>query len=273
MVGENDPFVTSSQVTTDGQVINNIQYQAIGIILDVTPHINGQGLVTLDVYPEISANTGRTVTLNQYASSPIFSQRYAQSRVAIRDGQTIVIGGMMQDQLTKEIDKVPFLGDIPVLGLLFQHTNEVKQKTELLIFLTPHVAKEPGELKGMTESEKSGTKIVQEAVDTGAYKNHLNGMDLGASTRPTTGPAAQDNTVYVPDDDVDDPLTTQPADKDSATTQPVEKKARFLNPPRKTPMRRSRRIILLTPVLTLALATGCATSLPWPASRPAFGAR
>jgi general secretion pathway protein D len=218
MVGENDPFITSSQITTDGQVINNIQYQAIGIILDVTPHINGQGQVTLDVYPEISANTGRTVPLNQFASSPIFSQRYAQSRVAIRDGQTIVIGGMMQDELTKEIDKIPFLGDIPVLGVLFQHSNEVKQKTELLIFLTPHVAKEPGELKGMTESEKSGTKIVQDAVDTGAYKNHLKGMELGASSRPASGPSAWDNPVHTFDDDS---ATTRPAGKDSPTSQPA----------------------------------------------------
>ena len=222
MVGENDPFITSSQITTDGQVINNIQYQAIGIILDVTPHINGQGLVTLDVYPEISANTGRTVPLNQFASSPIFSQRYSQSRVAIRDGQTIVIGGMMQDEITKEIDKVPFLGDIPVLGLLFQHSNEVKQKTELLIFLTPHVAKQPDELKGMTESEQSGTKIVQDAVEPGAYQNHLKGMKLGASTRPTSGLPIEENPVVTFDDD--DAATTQPADKNSTTTRPARHK-------------------------------------------------
>ena len=224
MVGENDPFVTSSQITTDGQVINTIQYQAIGIILDVTPHINGQGLVTIDVYPEISANTGRTVTLNQYASSPIFSQRFAQSRVAIRDGQTIVIGGMMQDELTKEIDKIPLLGDIPVLGLLFQHTNTVKQKTELLIFLTPHVAKEPGELKAMSESEKTGTKIVGDAVEPGAYKNHLHGMELGASSRPTSGPATQESEAhYFGDDDPlakPAPATSRPAESKTPTSQP-----------------------------------------------------
>ena len=218
MVGENDPFITSSQITTDGQVINNIQYQAIGIILDVTPHINGQGLVTLDVYPEISSNTGRTVPLNQFASSPIFAQRYAQSRVAIRDGQTIVIGGLMQDQITKTIDKIPFLGDIPLLGVLFQHSNEEKVKTELLIFLTPHVALQPDELKAMTESEKSGTKIVQDAVDTGAYKNHLKGMELGASTRPTSGPAAVEDSVHTFDDD---PTTTQPAGQRTPTSRPA----------------------------------------------------
>ncbi len=141
--------------------------------------------------------------------------------MAIRDGQTIVIGGMMQDQLTKEIDKIPFLGDIPVLGLLFQHTNEVKQKTELLIFLTPHVAKQPDELKQMTESEQSGTKIVQEAVDTGAYQNHLKGMKLGASTRPTSGLPMEENPVVTFDEDT---AATQPADKDSATTRPAGQK-------------------------------------------------
>jgi general secretion pathway protein D len=227
MVGENDPFITSSQITADGQVINNIQYQAIGIILDVTPHINGQGLVTLDVYPEISSNTGRTVPLNQFASSPIFAQRYAQSRVAIRDGQTIVIGGLMQDQINKSIDKIPFLGDIPLLGLLFQHSNEEKVKTELLIFLTPHVALQPEELKAMTDSEKSGTKIVQDAVEPGAYQNHLKGMGLGASTRPTSGPAAVEDPVHIFDDD---PPATQPAGRKYPTSRPAAGEPDAKNP-------------------------------------------
>jgi general secretion pathway protein D len=218
MVGENVPFITNSVIDSNGTVNNTVQYQSIGIILDVTPHINPQGLVTLDVYPEISSDTGRTVPLNQFAASPVFATRYAQSRVAIRDGQTIVIGGLMQDKITKSIDKVPFLGDIPLLGLLFQHTIETKGKTELLIFLTPHVAKQADELKGMTESEKSGTKIVKDAVEPGTYESHLKGMKLGASTRPASAPADEDP-AYYPDGDP----STRPAGKGSATTQPANK--------------------------------------------------
>jgi general secretion pathway protein D len=184
MVGEDFPFITSSQITTDGQVINTIQYRSVGIILDVTPHINPEGLVTMDVYPEVSTPTGQTVPLNQFAASPVFATRYAQSRVAIRDGQTIVIGGLMRDQITKTVDKVPFLGDIPGLGLLFQHNVDQKSKTELLIFITPHVAQQPGQLKAMTEDELRGTKAVGHAVEEGAFKEHMQGMQRGASTQP-----------------------------------------------------------------------------------------
>ncbi|MFB3894071.1 MAG: type II secretion system secretin GspD [Phycisphaerae bacterium] len=216
MVGQDVPFITSSQITDNGQVINTIQYSPIGIILQVTPHINPQGLVTLDVYPEISSQTGETVPLNQFASSPVFARRFAQSRVAIKDGQTIVIGGLMQDQITKSVDKVPVLGDIPLLGLLFQHTNEKKTKTELLIFLTPHVAQQPEELKGMSEDEISGLKIVPKAVEPGAFEDHMMGLQRGGVTsRPA--PTTQESDFHA----IEVPPATQPAtgDQDSRDTR------------------------------------------------------
>jgi len=190
MVGQDVPFITSSQITTEGQVINTIQYSPIGIILQVTPHINPQGLVTLDVYPEISAATGETVPLNQFASSPVFARRFAQSRVAILDGQTIVIGGLMEDRITRKVDKVPFLGDLPGIGVLFQRTTETKTKTELLIFLTPHVAQQPGALKEMSADEQRGLRIVPQAVEPGAFQEHMRGMSRGAAaSQPATRPS------------------------------------------------------------------------------------
>lgn len=184
MVGQVVPQITSSQTTSEGNTINSIQYQDIGIILDVTPHINPQGLVTLDAYTEISTFTGETVQVSETVSQPVYAKRSAQNRVAIRDGQTIVIGGLMQDSNTKTVDKVPFLGDIPGLGLLFQHTVDKKSKTELLMFLTPHVALQPDELEGMSEQEKAGTKALPGAVEQGAFQGHLDGMKRGVSTRP-----------------------------------------------------------------------------------------
>jgi general secretion pathway protein D len=184
MVGQEVPFITRSQTTDTGQTINTIEYDSVGIILDVTPHINPNGLVTLDVYPEISTQTGDSVPISDTVRSPVFARRYAQSRVAIRDGQTIVIGGLMEDRLTKSVDKVPILGDIPCLGALFSRTIETKTKTELLIFLTPHVALQPDELKEMSEDEKAGLKLVPNAVEPGTYDDHMKGMQRGASTRP-----------------------------------------------------------------------------------------
>src|SRR5690606_21625864 len=120
-----------------GGIINTTEYGDIGILLDVIPHINPDGLVILDVAPEISALTGSSVQLNELVSQPIIAKRSAQSRVGVRDGQTIVIGGLMEDRKTSTVDKVPLLGDIPLLGNLFKRTRNTKAKTELLIFLTP----------------------------------------------------------------------------------------------------------------------------------------
>ncbi len=179
MIGQDVPFITSSQITTDGQVINTIQYQSIGIILDVTPHINPDGLVIMDVVPTISAISDSTVPISETVNAAVFSKRSATTRVAINDGQTIVIGGLMQDQKDQKISRVPVIGHIPLIGTLFSHTVEDKAKTELLIFLTPHVAREPGDLKGMSEDEMQGTQIVPNAVSPGTFQDHMKGMQRG----------------------------------------------------------------------------------------------
>ena len=181
LVGQEVPFITSSRTTGEtGQTINTIQYDPIGIILNVTPHINPQGIVTLDVAPEISTLTGETVPISETLKAPVFAKRSAQSRVAIRDGQTIVIGGLMEDRMTDSVSKVPVLGDIPVLGVLFRHTVKKKTKTELLIFLTPHVARQPADLEGMSEQELSANNAIKGAVAKGTLEEHLDAMKRGA---------------------------------------------------------------------------------------------
>jgi general secretion pathway protein D len=184
-VGSQVARVTTSRTTETGQTINTIEYYDIGIILNVTPHVNPQGIITMDVWPQITTLTGKTVPIQAGLDAPVYAKRAAISRLAIVDGQTAVIGGLMEDRITDSVDKVPFLGDIPVLGLLFQHKVTMKTKTELLIFLTPHLAKEPGELKEMTESELGGAKAVPDAVEKGAFQEHLKGMQRGAASRPS----------------------------------------------------------------------------------------
>ena len=189
-VGQEVPFITDTRTTDLGQTINTIQYQDIGIILNVTPHINNEGLVILDVAPEISQLTGTTVPISEVVNAPVFAKRSAQSRVGIKDGQTIVIGGLMEDRKTSTVDKVPFLGDIPGLGLLFQHRHVTKSKTELLIFLTPHVAQQPDTLKPMSADEVKGTQLTPRAVAPGTFQDHMEGMQRGG-VAPTTSPATQ----------------------------------------------------------------------------------
>ncbi|KPJ56330.1 MAG: hypothetical protein AMS16_02575, partial [Planctomycetes bacterium DG_58] len=179
-VGQEVPFIRNTRTTETGQTINTIEYEDIGIILNVTPHINPEGLVIMDVAPEISTLTGDTVPISETVSAPVFAKRSAQSRVAIHDGQTIVIGGLMEDKKTDTIKKVPLLGDVPLLGGFFRRTITETTKTELLIFLTPHVAQEAVALKGMSEDEMGGSKIVPKAVAPGAFREHMEGMQRGA---------------------------------------------------------------------------------------------
>lgn len=183
-VGEEVPFIRDSRTTDTGQTINTIEYEDIGIILNVTPHINPDGLVIMDVAPEISTLTGVTVPISSTASAPTFAKRSASSRVAIQNGQTIVIGGLVQDRKTSTVNKVPLLGDIPLLGELFKRTEDSKSKTELLIFITPHVADQPHLLKEISEAEANGQEIVKNAMQGELYNKHLQRMGTEGNTQP-----------------------------------------------------------------------------------------
>ena len=178
-VGQEVPFITNSFQTDTGGLRNTVAYEDIGIILTVTPHINPDGLVVMDVAPEISTISDSTVAISEDFDAAVFNKRSAYARVAIKDGQTIIIGGLMQDQLDDTIKKVPFLGDIPLLGELFKSTETKKTKTELLLFLTPHVAKDPYELEEISDDEREGTKIVPDAVEAGMFDDHLKGLQRG----------------------------------------------------------------------------------------------
>lgn len=204
-VGQEVPFITNSRITDDGQTINTIQYDDIGILLDVVPHINADGLVILDVAPEISTLTGTTVPISDLVSAPVIAKRAAQSRVAVRTGQTIVIGGLMEDRATETVNKVPILGDIPVLGWAFKRTQTNKSKTELLIFLTPHVAAEPDMLKGITQQEVEHTTLLPGAIGPGHYEKHREGLQRGSPPPPGTGEVIPSEPQADPDPEPIDP--------------------------------------------------------------------
>jgi general secretion pathway protein D len=206
-VGNEVPFVTDAYTDQNGGIHNNFQYQDIGIILDVTPHINPDGLVVMDVDPQISSLTGQTVTVQQGVTVPVFELRSASSRVAIRDGQTIVIGGLMQDQKTDHVSKIPLLGDIPILGALFQYRSTDKSKTELLIFLSPHVVPLPDELTSSTSDEVRGTTLTRKAVAPGVFNEHIRGMQRGEvpQTQPNGASASPIKSI-----DFGTAATTQP---------------------------------------------------------------
>lgn len=176
LVGEEFPFVTNTRETDAGNTINTIEYRDIGLILNVTPQINPDNRVTLDVSQELSALTGRTVAISEQLNAQVIAKRLAETRIAIKDGQTIVIGGLMEDKNTSTDRKVPLLGDLPAVGALFRRTQEVKSKTELLIFLTPEIIRDINDLEAIGEKINNDAELVHEAVKPGTLQKHLDQM-------------------------------------------------------------------------------------------------
>lgn len=117
--------------------VSGWNYMDIGIIFNVTPHVSSAGYVSLDIEPRITAITDTTVVEN--TTLPILSNESAQTSVMIKDGETVVIAGLIKDQTTDTKRKLPFLGDIPILGKAFQKSSESQAKTDLMIFMTPHI--------------------------------------------------------------------------------------------------------------------------------------
>ncbi|MCX5797279.1 MAG: type IV pilus secretin PilQ [Elusimicrobia bacterium] len=132
------PYVTSSIASTaGGAVTSQVTYVSVGIQLTVTPTINADGRITLLVNPTVSQPSATAPTAT--GGAPGIDSRQAQTTVLIRDGETIVIGGLISDRLEDRISKIPLLGDIPILGWLFRSKHKARTRTELLIFVTPKI--------------------------------------------------------------------------------------------------------------------------------------
>src|SRR5690606_36242407 len=116
-----------------------VQTITVGTVLSITPQVSADGIITLDVTPAVSrlVRTARSATQNTEA--PVIDIRQASSIVRLRDGSTIVMGGLVQDSSTTTRRKIPILGDIPLLGKAFTGTHEQKERTELIFFLTPRI--------------------------------------------------------------------------------------------------------------------------------------
>jgi len=148
LVGSKEVYVTSDVTTTSGgtyHTTDHVQFVDVGVALSVTPSINKTGFVTMRIKPEVSATDAtKTVELTNPDGStrtivPYVTTSEAETTVIIKDGTTLIIGGLMKDTIIDHEEKVPFLGDIPVIGKLFTTTGKSKEKTELVIFLTPHI--------------------------------------------------------------------------------------------------------------------------------------
>jgi len=149
-VGQQVPIVTSTSydTTVTSSRTSTIQYKDIGIILKVTPQVNESGLVALDLAQEVS--TYSTIELGTNETTIILNKAEATTNVVVKDGETIVIGGLIREDTSKSRTGVPWLTKIPLLGYLFGNTIDDETRTEIIILLTPHVIKTQDQAKELT---------------------------------------------------------------------------------------------------------------------------
>ncbi|MCX8043861.1 MAG: type II secretion system secretin GspD [Desulfobacterota bacterium] len=164
-VGEEVPIVTSEYVPIDRETTTStsrsIEYRSTGVILTVTPRINDKGLVAMDIYQEVSE--AQPVTSGGI-QSPVINNRQAETSLVVQHGETIVIGGLIRDRVSKTTTGVPLLSRIPLVSYLFSNTKDTKNKTELVILITPHVVSSIDEATLMTREFKDKMDIVRKLI-------------------------------------------------------------------------------------------------------------
>ncbi|MCK5504603.1 MAG: hypothetical protein KAJ10_05545, partial [Thermodesulfovibrionia bacterium] len=153
-VGENVPFISTREqnAVSAGSVLSSIERKDVGITLRITPQVTEGKYVKLNIYQEISAvkETPESVFVEV---GPTTTKRSTRTTVIVKDNHTVVIGGLMEEREEEDISKVPILGDIPILGWLFKFKNTSKKKTNLLVFLSPHIVTEAPELSELSEEK------------------------------------------------------------------------------------------------------------------------
>jgi MSHA type pilus biogenesis protein MshL len=132
------PGITPIQTTTE-----SVQTVTVGTVLSITPQIAGDGLITLDITPAVSRLVRIDASASGNTNAPVIDIRQASSIVRVRDGATVIMGGLVQDSSSSTHRKVPLLGDLPLLGKLFTGTAENSERTELIFFVTPHIIDQP----------------------------------------------------------------------------------------------------------------------------------
>ncbi len=225
MVGQNVPFVASQtqSATTGGVPTYNIDRKDVGITLKLTPQITSDDNVRLDIYQEIS-DLVTTAGINPNLLGPSTSKRSASTTVVIKDRETMVIGGLIRDNVTSSTSKVPFLGDIPILGWLFKTKKTSVEKTNLMIFITPYIIKNEGEGEEITRKKSEGLEQFRQKY--GIEKKAVQPTML--TTTPAAEPAPAQQPAVLP-------APPEPQSAPTPTTSPMTAPTGTLGSPEAAP--------------------------------------
>ncbi len=152
MVAENVPFLVRTTATASGFPVEEIERKDVGVVLRLTPQISEGDFVKLNIYQEVS-NVQPAGTV-EGAVDLTTLVRSAKTTVVVRDHQTVVIGGLVSDDHSDTVNKVPWLGDVPLLGYLFRANQKKSRKVSLLIILTPHIIRTSRDLEGFYKEKR-----------------------------------------------------------------------------------------------------------------------
>lgn len=161
-VGKNVPYVTRLDTTNTGSNINysNYEYKDVGMTLNITPHINEENFVRLKLNQKVT----KVIMEESPTGLPTTMKREAKTTVVIKDNETIVIGGLLGDSTEAGTYRVPCLGSIPILGWLFKSTSREREKTNLYVFITPHIIRTQKDAAAVYKDKKAGIGEVVEGV-------------------------------------------------------------------------------------------------------------
>lgn len=160
-VGSQVPFINNSQTPATGGVVQSFQYKDVGIILEVIPHINVTGSVALKIRIESSTiEAGQTLF-----GGAILDTRTFKTDMTASNGETLVLGGIIQKQVTETVNKTPLLGDIPGLGWAFKKKDKTTKEVELLVFLRPRVIRSSDDAQATATEVRERSPLIQEYLN------------------------------------------------------------------------------------------------------------
>ncbi len=178
-VGSLVPYLTQSaqsQLVAGAPIVSSVAYRETGVIMEVTPRVNSGGLVTLDIAQEVSDVDPNQTTAG--LNSPTFLQRTVRSRVAVQDGQTIGLAGLIRDNVTRGNSGLPWLRSIPLLGSLLSQQDNRRQRTELLVLITPRVVHDQRDARALTED------LRDQVLNAAAVPDQLNSLPRSGLSDP-----------------------------------------------------------------------------------------
>ncbi|HXG46032.1 MAG TPA: hypothetical protein VNO52_00275 [Methylomirabilota bacterium] len=189
-LGQEVPLITNTRFDALGNQVNTVTYQNVGIILRVTPFITDDNKVEMIVSPETSELAERTqwVPVADGVTAPVINSRVADTVVVVPDRQTAVIGGLMSNGKSVSDSKIPILGDVPLLGALFRRRAKDNVRTELIIFLTPHIVRDATQLASMSDTERNKPALPRRSLTEEQLDQFLDGIPFKGDPRQQKSP-------------------------------------------------------------------------------------